>query len=288
MGRIAVAKGDYETAEHTLKLGYDLHEKLHFAQGLADICLQLTDLYLLQKKHALAWQYAEESLGLYQESKTLYGMVAMLVRSAHAMMMAREFNSVRTYLLDAIELSIGHETVFPDILSYLALLAAELGWHQDKQDAGLSWLALAMEAGYLWPMHDQYATDLLADWQLNLGGDAWQTAVSQAALLSIPNMLLEVKQTFAAPFAPQQTQVQKDDAQDTAVSANQSLLDPLTKRELEVLQLIADGYTNRQIAETLIISTGTVKYYTSHIYSKLQVASRTQAVAYARDLGILG
>ncbi len=74
---------------------------------------------------------------------------------------------------------------------------------------------------------------------------------------------------------------------DTAVSANQALLDPLTNRELEVLQLIADGYTNRQIAETLIISTGTVKYYTSHIYSKLQVASRTQAVAYARDLGIL-
>jgi len=65
------------------------------------------------------------------------------------------------------------------------------------------------------------------------------------------------------------------------------LLEPLTNRELEVLQLIATGLSNQQIAAELFISTGTVKYYTSHIYGKLQVPSRTQAIVYARELGIL-
>lgn len=69
--------------------------------------------------------------------------------------------------------------------------------------------------------------------------------------------------------------------------ANQTLVEPLTPRELEVLDLIAEGLTNRQIAEQLFISIGTVKSYTSQIYGKLAVGNRTQAVAYARILGLI-
>jgi ATP/maltotriose-dependent transcriptional regulator MalT len=68
---------------------------------------------------------------------------------------------------------------------------------------------------------------------------------------------------------------------------SQPLVDPLTDRELEVLHHIADGLTNQQIAETLIISPGTAKWYSSQIYSKLGVNKRTQAVAKARELGLL-
>jgi LuxR family maltose regulon positive regulatory protein len=74
---------------------------------------------------------------------------------------------------------------------------------------------------------------------------------------------------------------------DSAIAANQNLVDPLTNREMQVLQLIAEGLSNRQIAEELVITTGTVKYYTSNIYRKLQAGSRTQAVALARELGII-
>jgi LuxR family maltose regulon positive regulatory protein len=65
------------------------------------------------------------------------------------------------------------------------------------------------------------------------------------------------------------------------------LIEPLSERERQVLQLIADGMANREIAETLFISLGTVKAHTSNIYGKLGVRSRTQAVAKARELGIL-
>jgi LuxR family maltose regulon positive regulatory protein len=53
------------------------------------------------------------------------------------------------------------------------------------------------------------------------------------------------------------------------------------------LHLIADGNSNRAIAEQLVITVGTVKSYTSQIYSKLGVSSRTQAVAQAREIGLI-
>jgi LuxR family maltose regulon positive regulatory protein len=71
------------------------------------------------------------------------------------------------------------------------------------------------------------------------------------------------------------------------VMVNQSLVEPLSGREIEVLQLIAAGLSNREIAERLVIAPGTVKRHSNNIYGKLGVRSRTQAVARARELGLL-
>jgi LuxR family maltose regulon positive regulatory protein len=65
------------------------------------------------------------------------------------------------------------------------------------------------------------------------------------------------------------------------------VVEPLTPREIEVLQLIAGGLSNRQIAQKLYITLSTVKRHNANIYGKLGVNSRTQAAARARDLGLL-
>ncbi len=70
-------------------------------------------------------------------------------------------------------------------------------------------------------------------------------------------------------------------------AANTALIEPLSERELEVLQLIADGLTNPEIASQLYIALNTVKAHTRNIYGKLGVNNRTQAAARARALGIL-
>jgi LuxR family maltose regulon positive regulatory protein len=62
---------------------------------------------------------------------------------------------------------------------------------------------------------------------------------------------------------------------------------PLSGRELEVLQLVAAGRSNREIAEELVVTLETVKKHLSHILDKLGAANRTQAVARARQLGLL-
>jgi len=73
----------------------------------------------------------------------------------------------------------------------------------------------------------------------------------------------------------------------TGAMAAGTLVESLSQRELEVLQLLALGRTNQQIAEELVIAIGTAKAHTSSIYSKLDVANRTEAVARARQLCIL-
>lgn len=65
------------------------------------------------------------------------------------------------------------------------------------------------------------------------------------------------------------------------------LIEALSERELEVLKLIAAGKSNKEIGSTLFLAIGTVKKHTNNIFSKLGVESRTQAVARARELGIV-
>ncbi len=78
------------------------------------------------------------------------------------------------------------------------------------------------------------------------------------------------------PAAPTDSQPQESD-----------LIEPLSERELEVLQLVAEGLTNREVAARLFLSLNTVKGHTRNIYGKLSVHSRTQAIARSRALGIL-
>jgi DNA-binding NarL/FixJ family response regulator len=66
-----------------------------------------------------------------------------------------------------------------------------------------------------------------------------------------------------------------------------SLLQALTEREREVFQLIAQGLSNSEIAERLVLTEGTVKTHVKHIFEKLEVRDRTQAVILAYELGVV-
>jgi LuxR family maltose regulon positive regulatory protein len=72
-----------------------------------------------------------------------------------------------------------------------------------------------------------------------------------------------------------------------ATSLRQTLAEPLSPRELEVLHLVALGKTNQEIAEELVVARGTIKAHAASIYRKLNVTNRTEAVARARQLSIL-
>jgi len=97
------------------------------------------------------------------------------------------------------------------------------------------------------------------------------------ALLSRSQETREDSHTESVPSAP---------AAGASVS-NPFRLAELTERELEVLRLIAKGATNREIAEELVISEGTVKNHISNILGRLNLRDRTQAAIYARDHGLL-
>ena len=73
----------------------------------------------------------------------------------------------------------------------------------------------------------------------------------------------------------------------TAADGHQPLIDPLTTRELQVLELMAIGLSNREIAARLFVATSTVKSYTNSIFRRLGVGSRTEALAEARARQLL-
>ena len=67
----------------------------------------------------------------------------------------------------------------------------------------------------------------------------------------------------------------------------QSLIEPLSERELEILRLIAQGASNREIADALFLAEGTVKNHVTNILGKLEVRDRTQAAVKAKDRGLI-
>ena len=88
--------------------------------------------------------------------------------------------------------------------------------------------------------------------------------------------------TLLAAFEAEQAAVDV-----SAVSQPVDMVEPLSEREREVLQLIAAGLTNREIAERLFIAVSTVKSHINSLYRKLDVSKRTQAVARAREWRLL-
>jgi LuxR family maltose regulon positive regulatory protein len=96
-------------------------------------------------------------------------------------------------------------------------------------------------------------------------------------------------------FQPSRVQTDKNEASDfnrqienpVDTDGNESLVDPLSVREIEVLSLIAEGMPNRSIAKQLVLAPSTVHWHTKNIYSKLNVHNRTQAVFRARELAVI-
>src|SRR5258708_2806573 len=93
--------------------------------------------------------------------------------------------------------------------------------------------------------------------------------------------------TLLAAFSPASRQEGEADHPASHPSIRQPLLDPLSTRELEVLHLLAQGASNQEIAEDLVVTLDTLKRHVTNILSKLGASNRTQAVTQARTLGLL-
>lgn len=106
------------------------------------------------------------------------------------------------------------------------------------------------------------------------------------------NLMTKVFQEFrrrSVPESPERPAVEhpSSGAHAHADGAPKGERDPLTERELEILQLIVDGRTNKEIAQALFISEKTVKNHVTNILRKLDLSDRTQAAVYAIRTGIV-
>nr|MCU0464348.1 response regulator transcription factor [Anaerolineae bacterium] len=120
-----------------------------------------------------------------------------------------------------------------------------------------------------WPLLERLHADLTE----RLGADAARAACERGKARDLKTVVYAVLGIVSPPA----------DSHPSAMAANtiSEMVEPLSGRELEVLRLIAGGLSNRDIAEQLVLSVGTVKVHTRNIYGKLHVSSRTQAIALA-------
>lgn len=138
-------------------------------------------------------------------------------------------------------------------------------------------LGLAQPEGYIRLFADAGVpiVDLLCATQMELQASSSPFPENDILLTYLKQLLPVCRLSGAIPI--------EDMVPPTQIS---SLPEQLNPRELEVLILLTAGYSNRAIAEQLVIAVSTVKWHTNNIYRKLQVESRTQAIARARALGL--
>ena len=127
-------------------------------------------------------------------------------------------------------------------------------------------LELACRRGYVLPL-------------LSLGGP-FRRLLEAGLKTALPDALRDFVQEALLPDLP-------SDPQPTLPPGEAVADAGLTEKEGDVLGLLAQGLSNRELASELFVSENTVKTHLKHIYAKLQVSSRTEAVRQALDLGLL-
>jgi LuxR family maltose regulon positive regulatory protein len=159
------------------------------------------------------------------------------------------------------------------LIEILALQAVVTSAQQDENEARdiLAYaLALAEPEGFVRSFVDEgeLMRRLLFDYQSRMRK---QTGNQFNPLAAYVARLLDA---FSQPFGSEKAR-------------RASMPEPLSERELDILRLIATGRTNKEIADILVIAVSTVKSHINNLYGKLGTSRRTQAIAIARDLGLI-
>ena len=176
--------------------------------------------------------------------------------------------------LDALAEAQGRVGSLIEIRTLRSLALQSAGRHQDALIALAEVLALARPEGYIRVFADEGPPMAALLQRLIRVRQPGRAAVASRAAREHVN---RVVQAFRSPMG----------RPERAAAVAMGPIEPLTKRELEVLGLIAAGRPNQEIADQLVVTLETVKKHTSHIFNKLGSANRTDAVARARELRLL-
>jgi ATP/maltotriose-dependent transcriptional regulator MalT len=279
------AQGDETKAQTFLKEGFAVHDQVGnawvtgwFVSLFGEIALRQGDIprarFLLEaglKRH--------QQLGDQQGQALIYAMLAQAAASEH------DYTLTRTLAAQSLEIARTiHDTGSLILcLEELADVAAGQGepawaarlWGAAQHYREASHATLPLIERLSRAHHIEQAQGLLGK---QIFAERWSEGRNMTAEEAIA----------ASPTHDRTSKPQRPvQGRPGHTSVAQPLLDPLSERELEVLQLLAGGASNQEIALALVVAPGTVKLHVSHILSKLGVNSRTRAILRAHDLGLL-
>lgn len=227
-------------------------------------------LHVLKENYAEAENWLEQSATLETYATHFYSNLWRLTRAALALHHG-EMTVAREYLSRMLIDPSTHQFSVSQRVWLAAPTAALIEWYEGNAARAVELLALTLTGPHLppvgWVEQAPLFQRVRAELQAALGPGTYAAAWERGSRLDIG----ETFERLLGGAHPTPNPPSTD----------------LTTREIEVLGLIAEGRSNREIADTLVLSVGTVKWYVNQVYSKMGVASRTQAIARGRELGLL-
>jgi len=274
-GKAALALGNRVEAKRQFQASFAIKRDFNDAEGMAVALNHLGEVAQLQGELSEAREAFERSLGIYRTLNDRGGLATSYRGLAKVALSLGELEDARKCFQQSLK--IATDIHYLPLVFSLLVDVEPLLRQQDHSALGVKLLSLVKQH----PASDHEtmtrANRQLEQCERRMQGQDFTEATRRGQAWKLEEAIAALRGPLSEPLSESKI----------AASIEQDLIEKLTAREQEVLALIAEGHSNAQIAEQLVLAVGTVKWYASQIYGKLGVSSRTQAVARARELDIL-
>lgn len=269
LGNVAHVQGDAAGARAYYAQGYAICQSFDDPEGMAYYLYHEGRLDLSEGDYAGAQRRFADSLALYKDLGDRGGLALVYSGMSDALLAAGDLPAARDYLLRSLDLLIA--TAWTQTLLVALSGAAAL----------ITWTGAAgMAARICDVLLHRYNLDPLTRRRV----ERLRAGITQPPAL-LPDDVSDDLVLFARAVEAILRELVI-----TAAAASASALvgmDALSERELEILRLLAEGYSNQEIAEKLVLALSTVKAHNHNIFSKLGVDSRVRAITRARELRLI-
>jgi predicted ATPase/DNA-binding CsgD family transcriptional regulator len=286
LGRLSNEAGDWETARSSLEESVELERRAGNERGVALARSSLGFTALLRGEHGPARAHVEESLRVLQELGSTDEAKRCLLFLGHLACDQGDYAAARARFAEMMEDAVVERNPWtaPFVLMAYAHLAAKEG-----QAARALRLAGAADA-----MQQTVGTSLGPAYQAYLRRDlerAWRAlGEEEGAAAWEHGRAMTLEEAVAHALDEPATSREDEDAHHPSTAGAEVYPEPqpegLTTREAEVLGLLAEGKTNKQIAAHLFLSVSTVQRHVANVYAKIEAHGRAEATAYAIRRGI--
>jgi predicted ATPase/DNA-binding CsgD family transcriptional regulator len=279
LGWVYLSRANIGSARKLAQEALEMLSDVNYQGDKVSALFNLGIIAVIEGDYRAGWRLSMEGYALQPKRERQRPPVPWAVAAAAYAL--GEYQKARMVLRDYMQYCVDEH--YPTLGRSLSLAALLLAHDNDKTSA-VEILGLAFT--HLGPLNTwlekwQLLTQLRADLEAELGSEVYQAAWERGKQLDLETVVQELLTEFS----------NDDDGEAVftahVIAANERLPDPLTERELEILQLIAAGLSNREIADRLVVSINTVKTHLKNLFSKIEVTSRTQAILRAQELGLV-
>ena len=280
LGHVARQQGDHSTAHRRYLESLALRRERGDHLGIAWSLRNLAHVARLRGEYDHACALYEESLTIGGKRAPRSEVAGTLGYLGNALLRRGDLDQAQLRFSESLMIcrEIGHRRRLAYALEGLAgVAAARSEWERTLRLAGAATALRELIGAPLWPAGLAALEHRIEPARAQLGPDHAAAAWAAGRALALDAALAEALNEPEAPTADDPTGLPGE-----AVT----VAHPLTQREVDVAHLIAQGRTNRQIAEALVISEGTAAVHVKHILNKLDLESRTQVAAWAIRNGL--